>query len=742
MRATAQPKLNQDLSGMISSLQKKLPDSSRVELLLDLSRYYYFERSSNRESLDSMFRFLQEAEQITDKASSLYWQQPEIFCFLGKYYHKTGNVRMANDYDNKVISSIKSINSPEEQIFTWDALGVDIKVIDTVGFTRTDCYEKMMSLYHQLNEKENEIGVQKHIADTHMKQGKLDLAEKELETVLAKYKAINFSNLHHTYYLLSVTNQLKGNYNKALEFGLLAIESMQKTKDYGKAIVFYSNLAHLYDDLGQTNESIEYYQTIFKQEPPKPIDYYYTREAGFFVRALINQNRKDEAGLFLLDFAKKYPPVDNLGKASLARTFAYYYNSIHNYNLADRHTQEMIKLEPLLGRNNEIKRDVEYDIGQYYLGKQQFLNASTHFEKALEEAVLNNSVNTIKDIHLMLFKTDSSLGNYISSIRHLNQFKQLNDSIFNETKSRQIEEVEAKYETEKKEHNIKLLEKESSLQQNKLVQASSTRNWILGGTALLLVIVVLLIRNVSLKQRTNKKLKLQQMEIENQNGSLRHLVNEKEWLLKEIHHRVKNNLQIVMSLLNSQSAYIDNDAALTAIHDSQHRVHAMSLIHQKLYGSGNVSSIDISSYIRELVFYLSDSFDTGQRIRFDLNIKPLQIDVSQAVPLGLILNEAITNSIKYAFPDAKDGVVSILLSAIPPNQCLLSISDNGIGIPPHFANKRPGSLGMSLMAGLTEDLDGKFSIENNNGTIIRISFVNAFDAKLSGTLAESLVSNN
>jgi two-component sensor histidine kinase len=232
------------------------------------------------------------------------------------------------------------------------------------------------------------------------------------------------------------------------------------------------------------------------------------------------------------------------------------------------------------------------------------------------------------------------------------------------------------------------------------------------------------------------------MEIENQNGSLRHLVNEKEWLLKEIHHRVKNNLQIVMSLLNSQSAYIDNDAALTAIHDSQHRVHAMSLIHQKLYGSGNVSSIDISSYIRELVFYLSDSFDTGQRIRFDLNIKPLQIDVSQAVPLGLILNEAITNSIKYAFPDARDGVVSILLSAFPPNQCLLSVSDNGIGMPPHFANKRPGSLGMSLRAGLTEDREGKFSIENNNGTTIRISFMNDFEPKLSGTSAESLVSNN
>src|SRR5450755_1598659 len=132
-----------------------------------------------------------------------------------------------------------------------------------------------------------------------------------------------------------------------------------------------------------------------------------------------------------------------------------------------------------------------------------------------------------------------------------------------------------------------------------------------------------------------------------------------------------------MSLLNSQSAYLENDAALTAIHDSQHRVHAMSLIHQKLYNSENVSSINMSSYIRELVTYLRDSFDTGQRVRFELNIEPLEMDVSQAVPLGLILNEAITNSLKYAFPSDMDGMINISLSGTTTNHYLLSISDNG-----------------------------------------------------------------
>ena len=163
-----------------------------------------------------------------------------------------------------------------------------------------------------------------------------------------------------------------------------------------------------------------------------------------------------------------------------------------------------------------------------------------------------------------------------------------------------------------------------------------------------------------------------------------------------------------MSLLNSQSAYIENDVALTAIQDSQHRVHAMSLIHQKLYNSENVSSIDMSFYIRELVSYLADSFNTGQRIRFEFGIDPLEMDVSQAVPLGLILNEAITNSIKYAFPDDKEGAIIISLSKTGLHHYLLTISDNGIGMPAHIKNKKSGSLGMSLMAGLSEDLDGAF----------------------------------
>lgn len=740
MRSYAQLTTDQPPSVLVTELEKNKPDSIRIQLLLQLSLNYYFERGDSRENLDTVRMLLLQAEKLSSEIHSSRWQ-PEILCFLGKYYYKTGNMNQAEMYFTKITDYIKNLGSINRQIERWKELAFNIKEMDTIGLTRINCFEKMRSLYHQLNDKENEIDSDKHIADTHMKQGKLDLAESELLSLLASVKAIGSPQLPYIYNLLSVTNQLKGDYSNALHYALLTIETMQNKNDTW-AIIFYCQVAHLYDDLGQTEKSIEYYRTIFKIRPPDPVDFYYVREAGIFVRDLIEENKSSEARAFLSDFSKKHSPADPYVKASLAKTFAYYYKSARNNSLADKYYDQMIRLQPLLGKNNEIKRDVAYDIGQYYYDKKQFIRSATQFEIALEEAALNNSANTIKDISLMLFKTDSAIGNYVSAIRHLNKFRQLNDSIFNVTKVKQLHEVQAKYETEKKEQNIKLLEKESRLQQDKLLQASYTRNWILGGMALLLVIAGLMFHNIRLKQRTNKKLEIQQKEIEQQNVSLRHLLNEKDWLLKEIHHRVKNNLQLVMSLLNSQSVYINNEPALAAIHDSQHRVHAMSLIHQKLYGSGNVSTIDMPFYIRELASYLADSFSTGQRIRFEFALAPLEMDVSQAIPLGLILNEAITNAIKYAFPNGRTGIIFITLTKTAPDKCILSVSDNGIGIAPGFNYKNSASLGMSLMEGLSGDLDGHLAIENNNGTTIKISFIHDHGVKRPDLLMGALTAGN
>jgi two-component sensor histidine kinase len=178
----------------------------------------------------------------------------------------------------------------------------------------------------------------------------------------------------------------------------------------------------------------------------------------------------------------------------------------------------------------------------------------------------------------------------------------------------------------------------------------------------------------------------------------------------------------VASLLEIQSSYLKNTEALSAIKESQHRIHSMSIIHQKLYQSETLSTIHMPEYIYELVEYLRESYAIRQNIRFSLQVDKIELNHASAITLGLILNEAITNAIKYAFAKNEDGKITISLTHISGSQLLLSISDNGRGLPDDFDSKRGASMGMELLQGLTDDLGGSFSIEVDNGTHIRVVF--------------------
>jgi len=199
------------------------------------------------------------------------------------------------------------------------------------------------------------------------------------------------------------------------------------------------------------------------------------------------------------------------------------------------------------------------------------------------------------------------------------------------------------------------------------------------------------------------------------------LVEEKEWLLKEVHHRVKNNLHTIICLLESQAIYLESDA-LEAMEKSQNRIYSMSLIHQKLYQSDDIQTIDMASYIPELVQYLKDSFDTlSSRVYFDLKIDKISLTQTIAIPIALIINEAITNSIKYAFPGKSGG--EILISLQDENESIkLELADNGIGMNNNIADTDSVSLGLQLIKGLSKEIQGDLKIETAHGVRITIIF--------------------
>lgn len=245
---------------------------------------------------------------------------------------------------------------------------------------------------------------------------------------------------------------------------------------------------------------------------------------------------------------------------------------------------------------------------------------------------------------------------------------------------------------------------------------------------LLLIIAGLLYHRYRIKQNAEILLQESRRELEQKNVYLEtlhteqeKLLKEKEWLIKEVHHRVKNNLQMVTSLLYSQSVYSENEGIKRALNDSLHRMQAMSLIHQKLYEDQNTSVIAMPEYVEDLISYLHDSFDTDDRINFEQHIDPLYLDVSQAIPLGLIITESVVNAIKYAFLNGQKGSVNINLQRKGTDGLLLKIWDNGIGLPVEPNQMERNSLGLELMQGLTRQLNGEFKIENNNGVHITVS---------------------
>jgi PAS domain S-box-containing protein len=201
-------------------------------------------------------------------------------------------------------------------------------------------------------------------------------------------------------------------------------------------------------------------------------------------------------------------------------------------------------------------------------------------------------------------------------------------------------------------------------------------------------------------------------------GSLR----EKESLLKEVHHRVKNNLQIISSLLRLQFGQIDNPVAQAALQDTQNRVRSMAMIHEHLYQSNNLAAVDLAAYLRSLCQYLVQALMVKPgAVRLHLDLAPVHLDIDQAIPCGLLVNELVSNALKHAFPEGCGGEVRVELHALAdgPGWCL-RVADNGVGLPPDFDLNQLTSLGLKLVTDLTRQLGGQLEIGAGPGTVVEM----------------------
>jgi PAS domain S-box-containing protein len=204
--------------------------------------------------------------------------------------------------------------------------------------------------------------------------------------------------------------------------------------------------------------------------------------------------------------------------------------------------------------------------------------------------------------------------------------------------------------------------------------------------------------------------------------ALRTALLEKEILLKEVHHRVKNNMQVVSSLLSLQKQFINDPALSEVLRESQRRIKSMSLVHEKLYQSRDLSQVAFSDYIHSLVAHLVVSQQIQEdRIKVHFDLEDLFFDIQTAVPCGLIINELVSNAFKHAFPKNRPGEISIRLKRLAGDSFLLAVKDNGVGLPDGFSIEVSQTMGMQLITLLSEQLEGRIEIDRSDGTEFRLT---------------------
>jgi PAS domain S-box-containing protein len=199
-------------------------------------------------------------------------------------------------------------------------------------------------------------------------------------------------------------------------------------------------------------------------------------------------------------------------------------------------------------------------------------------------------------------------------------------------------------------------------------------------------------------------------------------LKEKEVLLKEVHHRVKNNMQVISSMLSLQSHHTTDKASRTMFQESQNRIRAMALIHEKLYTSEDLAHIDIAAYIQDLTASLFSTYTVSNAIKVNTDITDIFLTITTAIPCGLIINELVTNALKHAFPHQQKGTITVSMTPSTKDHLILTVSDTGIGFPEGIDFRNTTTLGMQLVISLVEQLEGTITLDRSEGTRFRIEF--------------------
>jgi two-component system, sensor histidine kinase PdtaS len=344
-------------------------------------------------------------------------------------------------------------------------------------------------------------------------------------------------------------------------------------------------------------------------------------------------------------------------------------------------------------------------LGDININEKKYDDAITYYKKSQKNYEMLQCRKRALDMTAFIAAAYEKKENYKTALDYYKKFEIEYFDFEKESNDRSLRENE--------------LEIQSLQQTEKLNLESKKQVYFILATIVFITLLSLLFWNYKSKQKSNKLLALLNTDLETNNMLLDKRNADNELLLKEIHHRVKNNLEIVSSLLALQSAQIKDPNTKDAMTESQNRVHSIGIVHQKLYQGNNLGVIEMTDYFKNLGESIIDSFGAVEQIQLQILMEKTEVDIDTAVPMGLIVNELITNSIKYAFQNQEKGIITISLKKQNKNMCL-QVADNGIG---KSGITKGTGFGTQLVGLLTQQLNATLQEENSNGTKYIIEFV-------------------
>lgn len=521
-------------------------------------------------------------------------------------------------------------------------------------------FDKAMAGYQQLGDKEGQASTAFKMAWVYKKKGETDKAmSKDLYALKLMEETGNKEMICNALTRISDDLTRQERLKEAKDYALRAIEMAEKNNLSSELFYVYFNAGNVAMSANDYKSSLDYYNK-----------------------------------------AMKIVKEQDLGMGSLCDITNSHGNALKRmgrYKEAKYDYETALKLAKKANYQNAITATIA-NLGEINLLMGNYTQALGYQLETVRLQEQDKDLSNLTENYQHVSTIYEKLGNYKSALEYQKKAYHMRDSVASIKSDTTMSKMLTRYETNKKEETIES-------QQNEISQQKKLQGLTIGILFLMFVFIVFGIISYRLRVKRSRLLAAKNAE--------------NELLLKEIHHRVKNNLEVVSSLLALQSAQIDDPNTKEAMREGQNRVHSIGIVHQKLYQATNLGAIEMKDYFLNLSESILDSFGAENRVKIELAMEKLEIDIDTAVPLGLIVNELLTNTIKYAFPHGKQGNVVIKLEKRKTGILHLEVSDDGIG----KSNIIKGTgFGSQLISLLTRQLRGHMKEEINNGTHTYFNF--------------------